>query len=339
MSTGNLLLGYGRKSIGDITLYRTYGKQRARARNRNPKNPKTEKQQIQRAITATIAKAYSQMKAICDHSFQGKSVGAENQQEFNSVNMNLLRANLIADVNNETPAAQCLASVVKPNANFACLNPYIVSKGTLVNNLIELDPGEEMLPSFKLRVSSGSATQTIAEHLADLGVSAGDIFTILVQSDNGTYDYRSQYGQQASSPGTEFGFLRLTVKEPSTTILMSAAKMSDIFTFDSENITASLLDTVKNTTVWNTSDSEPAVMYITTPNSNDYGGVAVIRSRKDSGNRSNAAFKFVGEDAEQNKILVDYAEYGIKQEYLMNAWGEEPDTLGSSPLILEGGGF
>ena len=55
MATGNLLLGMGKKSIGDITLYRSRGMQRARARNRRPKNPRSQSQNVQRAFTATTA--------------------------------------------------------------------------------------------------------------------------------------------------------------------------------------------------------------------------------------------------------------------------------------------
>lgn len=332
MATGNLLLGYGRRSIGDITMYRTYGKQRARARNRNPKNPRTQAQQVQRAITATISKAYSQMKAICDHSFQGKSVGAENQQRFNKVNMDLLRANIVADINNETAAAECLGSVVKQGANFATLNNYIVAEGNLVQNLFDVVAvAGESLPFFKLKnISATTASMNVSEYLSYMNVREGDIFTIVTQQViHSGGDFSSQYGQQASAPSTDFGFLRLIVKEPSTTIAMSAATLGDIFTIDIENIHDTGLSTQA---LVSTNAAEE--LNIETMNSSGIGSLAIIKSRKDSGERSFAQFVFV-----DNGTLVGYSKEGIKQMYLMNAWGDSVDAIGESTLILEGGGF
>ena len=49
MAKGNLFLGMGRGSVGDVTFYRADGQQLSRARNRKPRNPKTNAQLIQRA--------------------------------------------------------------------------------------------------------------------------------------------------------------------------------------------------------------------------------------------------------------------------------------------------
>lgn len=49
MAKGNMLLGYARGSVGDVTFSRVKGQQVQKARNRNPKNPNTETQVLQRA--------------------------------------------------------------------------------------------------------------------------------------------------------------------------------------------------------------------------------------------------------------------------------------------------
>lgn len=82
MAKGNMFLGMSRGSVGDVTFYRNRGNQIARARNRNPMNPKTEAQMIQRMILATASKAYSRMKGIVDHSFQGIQYGGVSQSYF-----------------------------------------------------------------------------------------------------------------------------------------------------------------------------------------------------------------------------------------------------------------
>ena len=77
-----MFLGMSRGSVGDVTFYRNRGNQVARARNRQPANPKTEAQVIQRMILATASKAYSRMKGIVDHSFQGVQYGGISQSYF-----------------------------------------------------------------------------------------------------------------------------------------------------------------------------------------------------------------------------------------------------------------
>lgn len=56
-----------------------------------PKNPKTLAQRIQRVITKTVGANYKVMKAICDHSFEGKSMGFECSNRFRQLNANRMR--------------------------------------------------------------------------------------------------------------------------------------------------------------------------------------------------------------------------------------------------------
>lgn len=58
MAHGNMLLGYARGSVGDVTFTRTNGNQVTRARNRRPKNPKTYGQMYQRSLFANAVKMY-----------------------------------------------------------------------------------------------------------------------------------------------------------------------------------------------------------------------------------------------------------------------------------------
>ena len=77
--------------IGNIVgMKGSNGRSYARARV-TPKNPKTQQQSIQRVIFGTAAKAYSALKSICDHSFEGIQYGAKSQQYFMKINLQLLR--------------------------------------------------------------------------------------------------------------------------------------------------------------------------------------------------------------------------------------------------------
>lgn len=79
--------------LGNIVGYKGRdGKRLARIRQTEVYNPKTEAQTIQRMILATAAKAYSRMKGIVDHSFQGVQYGGVSQSYFLKRAMEDIRA-------------------------------------------------------------------------------------------------------------------------------------------------------------------------------------------------------------------------------------------------------
>lgn len=184
MAKGNLVLGTGRGSIGDVTLYRRNGQQVSRVRNRVVKNPKTDAQMIQRVIIATVAKAYSAMKSICDHSFQGFSYGAQNMARFESINANLLRNQLAMGELSDVPPY-----FSEKGAVGAVPNEWIISDGTLTP--IEVTPKEgmdsESVSAFELvdltSVTGGATYQNVAD---TLGVEIGDQLTLCVLFGNGS---------------------------------------------------------------------------------------------------------------------------------------------------------
>lgn len=71
-----------RGKVGDV-VYRVNGQTNTVSQKPSSvSNPKSQAQQLQRMYMATAAIAYSQMKAICDHSFEGVSGKQGNQAEF-----------------------------------------------------------------------------------------------------------------------------------------------------------------------------------------------------------------------------------------------------------------
>lgn len=82
MAKGNIILGYLRGSIGDITFFRAGGQQLSRARNRAPANPRTVAQMDQRAKMACAVKFFSQVGAnFFKYAFEGKK---EQESYFNA---------------------------------------------------------------------------------------------------------------------------------------------------------------------------------------------------------------------------------------------------------------
>lgn len=130
MSKGNLFLGFGRGKVGDVVFYRSNGEQITRSLNRNPKNPRSESQLLQRIIMGTVMQAYSKMKSITDHSFEGVQPGAATMAEFLRLNVDNLRARVASQIESGSGLEDIYAFTPMSTSLFAP-NEYIVSRGTL----------------------------------------------------------------------------------------------------------------------------------------------------------------------------------------------------------------
>ena len=83
MAKGNWLLGGVKGKVGDLVLSKLNGKQVTRARNRNPKNPKTSAQAFQRMKFGALAAFYNAFATeILDHSWQGVKYGGTSHNFF-----------------------------------------------------------------------------------------------------------------------------------------------------------------------------------------------------------------------------------------------------------------
>ena len=199
MAKGNLLLGMGRGSIGDITLYRAYGSQVSRARAKVVKNPKTEAQNIQRIIMATTVYGYSAMKSICDHSFQGKSYGAECMNRFNSLNAQLLRGKLANEGLEKQPypdpATGAYSAMFNDkqgiNPKGVAPNNWVISEGTIAPIAYEPAEGYTSETCFGVDIDLGDTEVTgkYSEVIEKLGLQQGDQLTVCVITNSGTFDY------------------------------------------------------------------------------------------------------------------------------------------------------
>lgn len=167
MAKGNMLLGQARGKVGDIVFSRTNGQQVIKAKAQQVKNPQTKAQMIQRIILNTVAQVYSKMQPICDHSFEGVNNGQDCMSYFMSKNAKLLRQ-LASEfgIDASTPLVVDLGST-----DFAS-NPYIVSKGTLPEIVMEESTEYQS-------ITMGDA-DTYASIINYYGLRRGDQLTFLV---------------------------------------------------------------------------------------------------------------------------------------------------------------
>lgn len=151
-------------STKNFTFSELHGEQITKERVSKVKNPRTISQMRQRMLMATIGAAYSYLKAIADHSFEGKTVGQMCMSEFMRLNLNKFR-----DAAQDSNAAYAMNAY-----GDKLINPmrYILAKGSLPalpyvankNNQIELSYNVEDVST--------------AEKVYDaMGIKKGDMLT------------------------------------------------------------------------------------------------------------------------------------------------------------------
>ena len=305
MARHNLFLGKARGKIGDVVLSQLDGKQVARARNRNPKNPKTNKQMYQRAIMASVMQMYSAGKMIFDHSFEGKTVKFGAMRRFMSVNAKKLRADILADLANNTSNAR----VVHPGAVAPCPYAFRVSEGQYGQGFFSTS-----LESF----ASGSTLLIVnssASEIASQVLQPGDIYTILVLYIEGSFSGSSAL----ISPATQFGFVRMKVRDSLPNSTIASVSVQDCFELEFYNVVNNDEFTEQRLDAFVGLDP---VM----PNGCTIAAVSVIRSAEDSALRSTADF-----------VCATGMPWGITSQNILSVWNADVKSLGDSDLILEGG--
>lgn len=323
MAKGNMFLGMARGKVGDVVFYRADGQQLSRVRNRNPRNPRSDAQLFQRAIMASIVQAYTAGKAIFDHSFQGYSVGAQNQREFLKRNAKLLRETVAVDINTPIATNQQKGRVVAPGIPSPVPFAYEISSGTYQQAIFtEADGGV----GYGLPEIGGS--ETAKAYFERVGFIVGDIYTFVMFVPNENVLYQSNLWDDvlASQNACSFGYVRLIVKDASTdeTPLTKISQLFDIecvgpFVKSAEDLGNSIL-------------AFYSILSLSAQDSGHYktGALGLIRSRRDQDLRSNS------------KMLVNYGNtaddmFGIASDYILDAWKSGTSSIGESNLILEGG--
>lgn len=334
MAKGNLFLGQSRGKVGDIVFYRQDGEQVTRTRNRHPHNPKSNPQQYQRAIMATVTAAYKAGREIFDHAFQGFSVGAQCQREYLHQNAKLLRSLIADDLAAGRTGAATVGRVVGPGTGYPVgFDGMVISAGNYpMAAFAYTAPDADAGDPAQWRLPSGLQDETRAAYATRVGLLANDIYTYCmyyyddevdpivfrvsgVTGDAGALQYRQH-----------FAFLRLRVREDFTksASVVAGVTLGDIFVFDTYSPDIDVAGLTAQAF-----DEEITMSAIL----NEVGGVdgyiGLIRSRLDQDVRSDSALVYQSSSGYM----------GISSNWVLDAWTQGTDALGNSSLILEGGGF
>lgn len=191
-----------RGKVGDIVFTRGDGEQVIRARNRQPRNPRTPLQMVSRVILKTSSSAYSRLQAICNHSFEGRESATANQARFIQLNNAMLQER-VADILDDGSAELILSSTL---ANFAgrmqqgaVYNDYIISEGSINSFVQSYKVDQEGLiasPQIDLIAAiDNPVTSTYADWAAALGLMVGDQVSFVF-----LHGALSDFGEKAVMP-------------------------------------------------------------------------------------------------------------------------------------------
>lgn len=212
MAKTGFWLNGAKGKVAGTTIYQSNGSTVMRVINRSVKNPRTKAQLIQRIITKTVAKQYSAMKEICDHSFEGVKAGADTMARFRSVNNTILRERIAA--------AQKAGNTFDEIFNFI---PLKTNKFIPTN--VQLSEGS--LPQVKVTGATDACVcevgkiNTYEGVLNYLGLERGDQLTFVTVENNDNGNYVFSYARVILDPREEDG---------------SAAPLSTAFVGENNNI-------------------------------------------------------------------------------------------------------
>lgn len=207
MAKGNIILGYLRGSIGDITFFRAKGQQLSRARNRAPANPRTVGQMDQRAKMACAVKFFSQVGAnFFKYAFEGKK---DKESYFN------------AFVKNNIYLGGYIGKQASRVFDFPALGAWQISAGTLPEITAPF-PQDVNGVAFSVGTVSSTTVTTVSGLTSALIASdsnrwrEGDILTCLCYCATNYSNLPTIYTDQGNRALTSVWQIRLSTSNTET---------------------------------------------------------------------------------------------------------------------------
>lgn len=274
-------------STKNFTFSELNGQQITKERVYKVKNPRTLQQMRQRMVMATVSAAYSYLKEICDHSFEGFGVGSPCMGEFMRLNLDALKAK-----------AQNDAAVIAFNAyQDKNINPvpFMVSKGSL----------NEIVPTIaenKLSWSTakGNADTTTAEGIyAALGLNQGDMVTFILCG-----------GDFVSNAALTFAPQPLAITRLHADKQGAVSSLANAFTIESNNQGNINVDFSMGTSIVFKATCDKLVM----------GAVIISRKAADKWLRSNATM-VVKTGIPTTSVSRQLATYPVERDLILNGSG------------------
>lgn len=348
MAKSKSFFGLRRGSTKSHTYSILNGQQITKDRVQTVANPKTQKQQFQRAIMATVMAAYSEMKEIEDHAFQGKKKGSENQREFMSRNLVAMRNAFLSYQDNNTAVANQKYFAVGPKTPTVLPAEWILSHGTMEEQtFLTYEDGNHTLNTPNIRSyneASGGYESTLGDLADNLGIIPGmQITFVCVNATNGPRIYEVDSADYAGYNDFKFRYCRVAFKNFDRNEVVASATASVLTLY--QNFLEKVLDYTRTTPSFASSLVDDG----TVPTGSSYvrydgedilsgaafdetltGGIGIITSMVDGVDRSSSKM--------QVRNIANLASaLGLSWNWVPLAWQNAGANLGESELYLEGG--
>lgn len=256
MAQSKSFFGLRKGSTKSLTFQVLNGKQITKDRVYNVKNPQTLAQMQQRAIMATSITAYSHMKEICDHSFEGIEVGAKSMAEFIRLNLKKLQADL--------PTINITSYKTGDFAN----NTYLVSNGSLTSvetsSYIDSTSDNESGIEFS-GFGKWSEKITFKDIATGCGLSQDGMLTIMLVSQGDLFWVRLKFTKK--------------IMESTQAITNKASLITTMKNIDSTSVEGNTNELIESIKIVNSDNN--AVIHLVTMESDELG--AMIKSQKSEG--------------------------------------------------------
>lgn len=276
-------------STKNFTFSELNGQQITKERVYKVKNPRTLQQMRQRMVMATVSAAYSYLKEICDHSFEGFGVGSPCMSEFMRLNLDALKA-----------SAQNDAAKIAFNAfQDKKMNPVpvIVSQGSL-NGFVPTIDGTELSIEFEHQVENLTSAELIYEAM---GIKAGDLITFIIAT--GLQNVDVEYFSWTPYP---LAIIRLHADK-----IGSVSNIADAFTIESNGVDGIDLNFV--------STGNKIKIYTDVENT-AFGTVILSRKAADKWLRSNSVM-VLDHDFTFPSVALQLATYPVERDLILNGSG------------------
>lgn len=178
MAKSKSFFGLRKGSTKTLTFSVLDGQQITKDRVTDVKNPRSKAQMEQRCILKTAALAYSTLKSIVDHSFEGTTYGAASQRKFMQLNTAIVRDNA-----HDGKSLIGFASYKDSTPN---MGQFIISQGSLAPipaGVISLS-----FAASSLAINYNGGVASTAALANALGVNLGDIVTLCALVQNSDKD-------------------------------------------------------------------------------------------------------------------------------------------------------
>lgn len=292
MAQSKSFFGLRKGSTKSLTFQVLNGKQITKDRVYNVKNPQTLAQMQQRALMATVVTAYSSMKAICDHSFEGVEVGSKSMGEFIKTN--------IAELKNRVPEI----NITEYQTGVFAANYYTVSKGTLTSLDHSIDVGKHNFANGK----AWDENLTYAKLAENIGLKKDGMLTVMLVSGSVLYWVRLKFTE--------------TILASSKKLVKDTVLVTDMQSIDPDSVEGNAMELAEAVKIGQDDTGMQSIIVFT--NSSDEN-VAVIKSIKE-GNVWKRSTEKLWIDNEDFNYSSNISTYPINTSLLLNG-GNMPSNI------------